>query len=104
MEKSIQKVFILPFLAIIKVYRLVISPWLPFACRYQPTCSEYSKEAFERYGVIKGLYLTMRRVTRCHPWGGSGYNPVPLVMSDSKNVSDDKLQNKHCCDKKSHHS
>lgn len=110
MEKSIQKIIVLPFLAVIKIYRWVISPWLPFACRYQPTCSEYSREAFERFGVIKGLYLTMHRVIRCHPWGGSGYNPVPLKTDDSNKDSkksseqnstlilNNDLHNKSCCD------
>lgn len=84
MEKSIHKIFILPFLAVIKFYRIIISPWLPFSCRYQPTCSEYAQEAFNRYGVIKGFYLALRRMMRCHPWGGSGYNPVPLTEKHIK--------------------
>lgn len=90
---------------------MVISPWLPFACRYQPTCSEYSREAFQRFGVIKGFNLTLRRIIRCHPWGGSGYNPVPLTTDGSKpvlnknstSVLDDDLQNKKCCDVGSQH-
>ncbi|KPQ05953.1 MAG: membrane protein insertion efficiency factor YidD [Rhodobacteraceae bacterium HLUCCA12] len=61
----------------VRVYRLVLSPWVGHGCRYQPTCSAYSLEAFERHGAVKGLYLTVRRILRCHPWGGHGYDPVP---------------------------
>jgi len=58
-------------------YRLLISPWLPPACRYQPTCSEYALEALRHHGPFKGTLLAARRVARCHPWGGQGYDPVP---------------------------
>jgi len=66
-----------PFIAVIKIYQWVISPWLGPKCRFTPTCSHYSLEAFKKYGPIKGLWLTARRISRCHPWGGSGYDPVP---------------------------
>ena len=58
-------------------YRLFISPWLPPSCRYRPTCSEYALEALKLHGPIKGGYLTTRRLMRCHPFGGHGYDPVP---------------------------
>ncbi len=61
----------------VRGYKLVISPLLPMACRYQPTCSEYALEALTRHGACYGLFLTARRLLRCHPWGGSGYDPVP---------------------------
>ena len=77
MEKSVKKILILPFIALLSVYRLLISPFFANTCRYQPTCSEYAKDAFRLHGVIKGAYLTTHRLLRCHPWGGSGYNPVP---------------------------
>jgi putative membrane protein insertion efficiency factor len=64
-------------LALIRFYRKGISPWLPPACRYTPTCSGYALEAVGRYGVWRGGWLTVRRLFRCHPWGGSGYDPVP---------------------------
>ena len=61
----------------IRTYRLLISPLLPTSCRFYPTCSAYSQEAIDRYGVGKGLLLTMRRLARCHPWCKGGYDPVP---------------------------
>ncbi|MCL4118992.1 UNVERIFIED_CONTAM: hypothetical protein GTU68_031893 [Idotea baltica] len=56
---------------------MVISPWLPTSCRYQPTCSAYGIEAFKKHGVLKGFWLTAKRIGKCHPWGGSGFDPVP---------------------------
>ena len=61
----------------IKGYKRFISPALPPACRYLPTCSMYALEAIERHGTAKGVWLGAKRVCRCHPWGGSGYDPVP---------------------------
>ena len=58
-------------------YRMVISPWLPPACRYSPTCSEYALDALRLHGPVKGAVLAARRIGRCHPWGGQGYDPVP---------------------------
>ena len=58
-------------------YRACISPMLPPSCRFTPTCSEYAIEALRKHGPVKGSYLTIRRIMRCHPWGGSGYDPVP---------------------------
>lgn len=70
-------ILIAPFLFIIKVYQKLISPFLPSSCRFQPTCSHYVKEALITHGVIKGSFLGMKRILRCHPWGGSGHDPVP---------------------------
>jgi uncharacterized protein len=61
----------------IRAYRLVGSPWLGRHCRFQPTCSEYALEALERHGAARGLWLTLRRLARCRPGGGAGYDPVP---------------------------
>lgn len=58
-------------------YRRSISPMFPPSCRYVPTCSEYALEAIGKYGPIKGVWLAVKRICRCHPWGGSGYDPVP---------------------------
>jgi len=62
-----------PLIGLVKLYRLAISPWLGMNCRFQPTCSEYAIEALRKHGVFKGSWLAMRRIGRCHPWGGSGY-------------------------------
>ncbi|GBD20711.1 Putative membrane protein insertion efficiency factor [bacterium HR28] len=64
-------------LLLIRFYQRFISPGLPPACRFYPTCSEYGYEAIERYGIIKGGILTLRRLARCHPFHPGGYDPVP---------------------------
>ncbi len=61
----------------VRGYRLVFSPWVGRSCRYQPTCSAYALEALEKHGGLKGTYLAARRIGRCHPLGGTGYDPVP---------------------------
>src|SRR5690606_35210769 len=61
----------------IRAYRLCLSPWLGARCRYLPTCSAYAIDAIERFGPWRGAWLAAARVGRCHPWGGSGYDPVP---------------------------
>jgi putative membrane protein insertion efficiency factor len=61
----------------VRAYRLLLSPWLGLSCRYQPTCSAYALEALEKHGAIRGTWLAIRRIARCHPGGGSGYDPVP---------------------------
>ncbi|QLG89483.1 membrane protein insertion efficiency factor YidD [Chitinibacter bivalviorum] len=64
-------------IAFVKLYQLMISPLLGPRCRFTPSCSQYSVEALQKYGAAKGSCLTVRRICRCHPWGGSGYDPVP---------------------------
>jgi len=73
----LKKVLIAPFVLLIKIYRYCISPYLPPACRYTPTCSQYCLEALRKYGLFRGGYLGAKRILSCHPWGGSGYDPVP---------------------------
>ena len=73
MKKLFSTLLILP----IRFYRACISPMFPPACRYVPTCSQYAIEAITKYGPVKGLWLAGKRILRCHPWGGSGYDPVP---------------------------
>ena len=70
-------------LGLIRLYQLTLSPWLGTACRYEPTCSKYAAEALERYGVRRGIWLAARRLGRCHPWGRSGYDPVPALDGPS---------------------
>ena len=71
------KLLSLIFLLLIRFYQLVISPFLPNSCRFTPTCSQYGMEAISKHGPFKGLWLTIRRISRCHPWGGHGHDPVP---------------------------
>ncbi|MEX5727480.1 putative membrane protein insertion efficiency factor [Rhodovulum iodosum] len=67
------RLFALP----IRAYRAILSPWVGFNCRYQPTCSAYALEALEKHGALKGGWLAVSRIARCNPWGGCGYDPVP---------------------------
>jgi putative membrane protein insertion efficiency factor len=62
---------------LVRGYRLLLSPWLGSACRFEPTCSAYALQALERHGAAAGSYLTLRRLTRCHPWCNGGLDPVP---------------------------
>ena len=64
-------------IAVVKGYRLVLSPWLGSVCRFTPTCSAYSLEALQRHGAAAGAYLTVARIARCHPWCEGGHDPVP---------------------------
>lgn len=66
-----------PLVLLIRIYQWVISPIIGPKCRYQPTCSHYAVEAINKYGPFKGFWLAIRRISRCHPWGGSGWDPVP---------------------------
>lgn len=75
--KMLLRILGLPFIALIKLYQWIISPVIGPKCRFTPTCSQYAIEALKKHGVFKGLWLTIRRLSRCHPWGGHGYDPVP---------------------------
>jgi putative membrane protein insertion efficiency factor len=61
----------------IRIYKNLLSPLLPNACRYNPTCSQYAEEAIKKYGIFRGIFLGAKRIARCHPWGGHGYDPLP---------------------------
>ena len=74
---TLKKIVTLPFIALIRFYQICISPLKPPTCRFTPTCSQYALEAFRKYGPLKGFRLSLKRILRCHPWGGSGYDPVP---------------------------
>jgi putative membrane protein insertion efficiency factor len=64
------------FISLLKFYKAVISPWLPPSCRFVPTCSEYAREAIERHGALRGSWMGVRRILRCHPFHPGGYDPV----------------------------
>ena len=69
---------------LIKVYKYFLSPLAGHSCRYLPTCSEYSIEALETYGFIKGTYISLKRILSCHPWGSGGYDPLKKEMKVKK--------------------
>ena len=73
----VRRVLNAPFVLLIRFYQICISPLTPPSCRFTPTCSQYALEAFRKYGPFKGGWLALRRILRCHPGGGSGYDPVP---------------------------
>lgn len=66
-----------PFIWLVRFYQVAISPLKPPTCRFSPTCSTYAIEALRKYGLLKGGTLALKRIIRCHPWGGKGYDPVP---------------------------
>jgi putative membrane protein insertion efficiency factor len=72
-----KKILIAPFIFLVKVYQTLISPLTPSTCRYQPTCSHYTVEALQKHGLFYGGRLAIKRIFSCHPWGKSGYDPVP---------------------------
>ncbi|MCZ0810902.1 MAG: membrane protein insertion efficiency factor YidD [Pseudomonadota bacterium] len=73
----------------VKAYRLILSPWVGHGCRFQPTCSQYALDALEHHGAIKGGWLAMKRILRCNPWGGCGYDPVPGSEGDGGGSCED---------------
>jgi putative membrane protein insertion efficiency factor len=77
MKELLKKTGIFAALILIRFYQACISPFTPSSCRYLPTCSEYAAEAIKKYGLIKGGWLAVKRISRCHSWGGHGYDPVP---------------------------
>ncbi len=75
--QNLRKILSLPFIIPIKLYQWILSPLLGPKCRFTPTCSNYALEAFTKYGPLKGFWLAVKRISRCHPWGGHGHDPVP---------------------------
>ena len=75
--RQINKFLIILIISLIKIYQLIISPFLKTNCRYLPTCSEYAIIALKEHGFIKGFYFSFQRIINCHPWGNHGYDPVP---------------------------
>ena len=82
MFTALGKLLAWPLLALVWLYRYTISPFLGNNCRYQPTCSEYAIEALREHGAFRGTWLAAKRISKCHPWGGSGYDPVPGTDDD----------------------
>jgi hypothetical protein len=74
--KAISKILVFPMVALIRFYQFAISPLIGPKCRFTPTCSQYAKEALQKYGPLKGSWLAIKRIGRCNPWGGHGYDPV----------------------------
>lgn len=79
----LSKVLSTIMLGLVRFYQGVISPLTPASCRYVPSCSEYAVEAIQKHGPFKGGWLAIKRISRCHPWGGHGYDPVPDSESDN---------------------
>ncbi len=73
----LKKIIIAPFIFLIRVYQVTISPFTPSTCRFEPTCSSYYYQALQKHGFFYGNYLGIKRILKCHPWGKSGYDPVP---------------------------
>lgn len=73
----LKKIATYPFILLIRFYQAAISPYTPATCRFSPTCSSYSLEALQVHGLLKGSWLAIKRIGKCHPWGDSGYDPVP---------------------------
>lgn len=77
MANAVTRALAWPLIGLVKLYRVAVSPWLGMNCRFQPSCSEYAIEALREHGLFRGSWLAARRIGRCHPWGDSGYDPVP---------------------------
>ncbi|MDB4097542.1 membrane protein insertion efficiency factor YidD [Flavobacteriaceae bacterium] len=73
----IKNIVLYPILLIIKFYQTILSPILPSRCRYSPTCSEYTKQSLIKFGLLKGGLISIKRIIKCNPWGGNGYDPIP---------------------------
>lgn len=88
----IKKLLSYLMLGLIRFYQMVISPFTPASCRYVPTCSHYAVEAIQKHGPFRGGWLALKRISSCHPWGGSGYDPVPDSLDNEKktNLTEEK--------------
>ncbi len=80
----VSKILIYPFVLLVRFYQVAISPFTPSVCRFEPTCSSYMIGALQNHGLFYGGYLGLKRIVRCNPWGGKGYDPVPEKKADSK--------------------
>ena len=87
MLHALGRVLAWPLLGLVWLYRLLVSPWLGNNCRYDPSCSQYALDALRAHGAFRGSLLAVQRIGRCHPWGGSGYDPVPPREQDPVQAS-----------------
>ena len=78
--KNLKKIYIKPLILLIKLYQILLSPVLKNNCRFLPTCSEYAIESLNEYGLIKGTYISLKRILQCHPYGSGGYDPLPKKL------------------------
>ena len=83
MAGSLARALAWPLRLLVRAYQLLLSPWLGVNCRFEPSCSAYALEALQKHGAFRGTLLAARRIGRCHPWGGSGYDPVPGEEDDA---------------------
>jgi putative membrane protein insertion efficiency factor len=83
-HRSLSDYLALPLRGLVWLYRKLISPFLGNNCRFDPSCSAYAEEALRKHGAFRGSWLAARRIGRCHPWGGSGYDPVPPVDDEDE--------------------
>jgi putative membrane protein insertion efficiency factor len=77
MPRWLESILAFPFLILVWIYRNVVSPFTTSSCRYAPSCSEYMVDAIKEWGPFKGIWLGLKRISSCHPWGGHGFDPVP---------------------------
>ena len=80
----LKTIFSMVIVGLVKFYQLAISPWLGKSCRYSPTCSQYMIEAVQEWGPLRGFWMGIKRIGRCHPWGGHGFDPVPKNSVNTK--------------------
>jgi putative membrane protein insertion efficiency factor len=85
-------------IGVVRAYQVVVSPWLPPSCRYTPTCSAYAIEALRAHGAGRGSWLALRRIGRCHPWGGHGFDPVPPPRLTDDEAGTDRIESVACPD------
>lgn len=90
------KILIFPFVFLVRFYQTAISPFTPSTCRFEPSCSSYMIEALQKHGLFYGGFLGIKRILSCHPWGKTGYDPVPSSKTSHKNqTSKNKYLQKH---------
>ena len=75
--EALSKIAVTPFIVLLKLYKLIVSPWLGNRCRFSPSCADYAADSLKKHGLLRGALLTAKRIARCHPLGGEGFDPVP---------------------------